>query len=355
MCIMFTNLEKPYLIGETAYNHEGNYEYLMEMIDEIYECGLDAIKFHLLLNPKSYMVENHPLMDKVTEWGFDKKQWSEIIKYTSKKNLDVITLCDDVESIEFIKKSHPNVRGIELHASALNDYFSLEKLIDYKGTVILGIGGSSLDEIHFAIDFLKKFGKHDILLMYGFQSFPTKYDEINLSKMKKIRNLFNLPVGYADHTSFDDEYNELISIMAMMAGFPILEKHFTLDPGVKRIDYHAAVGIEKMKKIKHLMELAFNIYGNEQLTMSVSELKYGNTGPMKKAIVSRNRIKSGEVLSKENLWFKRTIEESPIEQKDFLKLLGLKASKNIEKDEIVDFSKAHYEFKQPDLKTIGLK
>jgi len=343
---MNDNILKPYIIGETAYNHEGDINYLFKMIDDIVELKLNAIKFHVLLNPESYMQKKHPLMKISKKWKFNKNQWSEIIDYSNKKGLDIIALCDDVESIEYILENNINVTAIELHATGLNDYFLLTAVSKFNKQIILGVGGSTIDEIAYAIDFLKNKGKNDILLMYGFQSYPTNYTDINLSKMLKIRDLFNLPIGYADHTAFDDPNNEVISCMAAMMGINVLEKHCTPDYGIERIDYHAAVGKMQMLKIKELMELALKVYSNGYLKMSKAELEYGNTGPMKKAIVAKKDIKKGEKLSLDNLWFKRTVEESPIKQKQFLQLIGLRTLHDIKEDEIIDFSKIEYIFKK---------
>jgi len=347
---MENKILKPYIIGETAYNHEGDIKYLYKMIDDIAELKLHAIKFHMLLNPESYMQKKHPLINEIKKWIFSKNQWNEIIDYSNKKGLDVIVLCDDVDSIEYILENSINVTAIELHATGLNDYFLLNAVFGFDKQIILGVGGSTIDEINFAVDFLSSKGKNNILLIYGFQSYPTKYTDINLSKMLKIRNLFNLPIGYADHTAFDDPNNEVISCMAAMMGINILEKHYTPDYGMERIDYHSAVGKMQMLKIKELMELGLKVYGNRNLKMSEAELEYGNTGPMKKAIVAKKDIKKGEKLSLDNLWFKRTVEESPIRQNQFLQLIGLGAICNINKDEIVGFSKVKYKFKK-----IGLK
>ena len=346
---MNNNILRPYIIGETAYNHEGDIKYLYKMIDDIAELKLNAIKFHMLLNPESYMQKKYPLIEESKKWTFSKNQWSEIIDYSNKKELDIIILCDDVESIEYILENKINITAIELHATGLNDYFLLGAVSKYNKQIILGVGGSTIDEIAYAIDFLKSKEKNNILLVYGFQSYPTKYTDINLSKMLKIRDLFKLPIGYADHTAFDDLNNEIISIMAATMGFNILEKHYTPDYGIERIDYHAAVGKMQMLKIKELMELALKVYGNGNLKMSEAELEYGNTGPMKKAIVAKKDIKNGEKLSMDNLWFKRTVEESPIKQNQFLKLIGVRALQDIEEDEIIDFSKVEYKFKKTDL------
>ncbi|MHC5060123.1 MAG: N-acetylneuraminate synthase family protein [Planctomycetota bacterium] len=348
------NNSRPLIIAETAYHHEGDISYLYKMIDEIAEMGMDTVKFHLLLNPGSYMAKSHPLIEKMKSWLFDRGQWDDIIARSTEKGLDVVALCDDVESLEYINNNHGSIWAIELHATGLNDWFLLGAAAEFDGTVILGVGGSTIDETAYAVDFLKRRGKNEIMLMYGFQNYPTDYTNINLSKMLKIRDLFELPVGYADHTAFDDANNEIISVMAAMMGINILEKHYTPNHGQERIDFQAAVGRDKMLRIKELMELAVTVYGDGGLAMSRQELEYGSTGPMKKAVVAKRDIKSGERLSIENLWFKRTEKESPVRQNQFSELIGLEAVEDIKEDEIVDFRKLKYQYGKADLRDFGL-
>jgi N,N'-diacetyllegionaminate synthase len=339
----------PYIIAETAYNHEGDIKYLYQMIEEISTLHLHAVKFHLLLNLESYMKQTHPLYFKMKQWMFTQNQWNEIFSFSNKKKLDIIALCDDVESIQYIVTKKKKITAIELHATSLNDYFMLTEAAKFEGRIILGIGGSTLNDISYAVDFLRHHGKQDILLMYGFQSYPTNYADINLAKMNAIQDLFHLPVGYADHTGYDDPNNAVISVAAALMGFPILEKHYTCDPGKERIDYHAAVGKKQMSCIRELMTIAVQVHGSGQITLSEPEKAYGNIGPMKKAIVARRDIKKGEKLSKENLWFKRTGEESTIQQKQFIQLVGSKAKVEIKKDDVIDFTKIQYTFKTLDI------
>ena len=330
--------------------HEGDFGYLSKMVDEIAALELKAVKFHLLLEPLSYLQAKHPLVEQISSWCFTPKQWSELIDSAQQKGLDVLALCDDVESIEFLLKKHPGVFAIELHSTGINDHFLLNALAGYQGFVVLGVGGTTLDEVQYAIEFLNKQGKNKILLMHGFQSYPTDYRLVNLSRMDKLSGMFDCPVGYADHTAYDDKNNITISCLAASIGHHILEKHFTLDHGVERVDYHAAVGKEHMQQIKELMQIALDARG-QGLTLSQAEKDYGKVGPLKKAVVARKPIAKGETIELEHLWFKRTVEESAMKQSQFLKLIGLKALKNIQKDEIVDFSKVDYDHKQDDLES----
>jgi N,N'-diacetyllegionaminate synthase len=338
-----------YIIAETAYNHEGDIAYLNRMIDEIASLKLNAVKFHLLLNIDSYMKKTHPLYNTVKQWTFTENQWDDILNHAMKKNLDIVALCDDTESIQYLARMKKKIHAIELHATSINDYFMLTEAAKFDGQIILGIGGSSISDITYAVDFLKHQGKHDIFLMYGFQSYPTNYRDVNLSKMLTIHDLLHLPVGYADHTGFDDPNNEVISVGAALMGFPVLEKHYTLDFGKERIDFHAAVGKQHMERIRDLMEIALQVHGSGHITLSEPEKAYGNIGPMKKAIVAKRDIKKGEKLNLENLWFKRTPEESTIQQKQFLQLLGCTAKTDISKDDIIDFNTVEYKFKPVNL------
>lgn len=339
---------KPYIIGETAYHHEGNQDYLKRMIIDIAEAELDGVKFHLLLDPASYMQKQHPLFKATQMFTFNRDIWSGLFSLASNQGLDIVALCDDIQSINFIIQDHPDITAVELHATSINDYFMLNKAAFFPGKVILGISGSTVDEIDYAVNILRNQGKEDLLLMYGFQSYPTDYRDINLFKMLKLRDLFQLPVGYADHTGFDDENNLFISAMGAAMGINILEKHYTPEPGVKRIDYQAAVGKKDLIKIKKLMQLYLSVYGSGSLAMSKSELIYGNTGPMKKALVARRKIEKGEKLSLENLWFKRSSANSPISQKQLFNMVGLEALRDIEEDELIDYSNINYLYKTSD-------
>ncbi len=339
---------KPYIIGETAYHHEGNLTYLYKMIDDIAGLGLNAVKFHLLLDVNAYLQRKHPLFNATRQSIFTRSQWDEVFSYSSAKGLDIIALCDDIESIGYIIAEHPDIAAIELHATSINDYYLLKKSALFPGQIILGVSGSTIDEINYAVSMLRESGKQDILLMYGFQAYPTNYHDINFSRMLKLRHLFDLPVGYADHTGHDDENNIYISALGAAMGINILEKHYTPEPGTERIDYQSAAGKEDMLKIKKLMEIYLAAFGDGDLSRSEKERAYGITGPMKKAIVARRAIKKGEKLSLENLWFKRTIEESPLRQNELLNLLDLEAARDIEEDEIIDYHNVRHEFSASD-------
>ncbi len=339
---------KPYLIAETAFHHEGDTIFLHDLIDEILKTKADAIKFHLLFDLNDYMISNHEAIGTLKNLLIEQKEWDTILKKLKNSGKDIIFLCNDVESLKWVNKiQYDNpIAGIELHATGLNDVFLMQEALKFEKTIILGTGGSTFDEIKYALDFFNQNGKEDLLLMHGFQNYPTNYEEINFKRMQFLQQAFDLPVGYADHTDPADENNAIISTLPQILGFSILEKHITHKFGEKRIDAQAAVSINMFNKIAELAEIISKTAGKQVFILSDSEKKYGNTGPMKKAIVARKKIKKGEKISLDNIAFKRTNLSSPLQQQDLQKILNQETIRDIEKDEIVTFKELEYEFKE---------
>jgi len=175
--------ESPYLIGETAFHHQGEIDYLKKLIIAAANLELDAIKFHLLFDVGDYFIQAHPAFETIKAWTFSVTEWQELFKLANDKKLDIIALCNDIASLEWINKECKTpVKAIELHATGINDIFLLNEAACFSNTVMLGIGGSTLDQLDFAITLLKNQNKNDIFLMYGFQIYPTDYKNINFRK-----------------------------------------------------------------------------------------------------------------------------------------------------------------------------
>lgn len=247
---------KPYIIADTTYNHEGDINYLLRMVDEIAELKLQAVKFHLLFNIDDYMEQTHPAYQKIKGMLIPEEKWDHIIEHATKQGLDVVLLCDDVASIRYAMQ-RKDIKELEIHSSGIVNERLLSELSGYTGDIMLGVGGVTIKEMR---DAVYRFKGH-VTLMYGFNGWSTDPKDINIFRMKLIRNLFSIPVGYADHTLWNHPDNTFISCAAALNGFSILEKHYTLTPGVERCDYKESVGREMMGWIRDRMNLSCAMYG----------------------------------------------------------------------------------------------
>lgn len=341
------SVKNNYYIAETAFHHEGDVNFLKKLVVDILDLDIHAIKFHLLFEPEDYMVSNHSAIDVIKKICIPEHAWKEVFQLVTNANKEIVALTNDLASLKYIlsvQDEYP-ISAIEIHSTGLNDIFLLQEICQFKKTIILGIGGSTFDEIQFAVDYLKSQGKEDILLMHGFQNYPTNYTDINFSRIPLIQQAFNLPVGYADHTDPNDALNKVISVFPIPYGVQVFEKHITNVFGEKRIDCQAAISLEMMKELIILGDDLRNTQGEDPFKMSQAELNYGNTGPMKKAIVAKHAIKKGHALTITDIAYKRTDVSSMLQQKDIFKLIGSLANQDISENELLTFENVKYEFR----------
>lgn len=319
------------LIAETAWHHEGDFAFMKNLVNEISKrTNSDIIKMHITLDFNEYMHIDHPLYEKLKVMLFSKSQWQELIKIIRNNNKEIMLLLNDTEAIDFGISLNPEY--VEIHSVCLNDFFILKKLkqkISKNTKIVLGVGGTSIEEIKNATDFLNH---KNTILMFGFQNYPTIYEDVNLNKIRKLMKFFPyFEYGYADHTAWDSEDNELITLLGAASGMNYIEKHVTTHYGENRIDWPAAISIDMLNSLSHKINIFKKLNGSGLLEMNKGEKEYSIFGPMKKAAVFRKDIKQGSIMSENMIKFLRTKEVSDMSQLDIYKSIGKKIIQKVKK------------------------
>ena len=183
-----------------------------------------------------------------------------------------------------------------------------------------------MQEIEEGLQILQKNGAGKIVLLHCNTEYPTPYSDVNLRAMQTLREKFQVPVGYSDHTKGIE-----VPIAAVACGASVIEKHFTLDHNMEGPDHKASLEpeelIEMVKAIRNI-ELAM---GSSEKFPTESEKK--NIEIARKSIVAKRTIKKGEVLSEDNLYIKRPGNGiSPMKWYD---VLGTVAVKDFQEDELI--------------------
>lgn len=310
------------LIAETAFHHQGDLDFQKNLIDKlIIQSAADILKVHLTLDIDEYMLADHPLYSKLQNWIFSKSEWEDVLNRILKSNKQLMTLVNDTKAVELAFNYDPKL--VEVHAVCLNDTKLLDALsqnIHNDTKVVIGVGGSTLYEIEKAIN---KLENASLVLMFGFQNFPTDYSNVNIRRIQKIMRLFpDLEYGYADHTSWDEENNLLVTLFGAAQGMKYVEKHVTTELGTKRTDYEAAISIDMLNELKEKMLVLEKCMGDGKLELNKGEKAYSKYGPMKKAPVLNTSVKKNETLTSEIVSFKRTGQVSAISQIEIVDLYG---------------------------------
>lgn len=293
-------MNKSYLYTETAYHHQGEKGYIKKLIDASVEAGADGIKFQVLTNPKKSISTKHPAFETLSSYCFSFDDWDEIFGYTAKKGLDIIMMPINKEALGLL--NNHNIRYVDIHSISFNDYDLLD-LIKVSGVdIILGVGGRTLEEI---VQAKTSFGDQLKVLMVGFQSFPTKLEDVKMSKISIFKSLFpDMEIGYADHSNFSSQHAISSNEYARILGAVIFEKHIAIEEGVERIDYQAAVSKQKITEIIERLEfLEENVLlsAEHALQMHTQEIVYRNR--QLRCVASRE-ISAGEKIAKEDVSLK---------------------------------------------------
>lgn len=325
-------MKKIKLIAETAWHHDGDYTFFKELISKLDNSSCDIIKMHITLDLDEYMSETHNSYEFAKSRMFTENQWAGLIKEI--KNKEILLLINDTKAADFAKEL--KINKLEIHSVCLNDFNLLDKLKqNFKANVkfFIGVGGSTIQEIEQAISVLET---KNIVMMHGFQSYPTKYEDINLNKMRHLIVKFpEYEHGYADHTAWDSDKNELITLFGAAAGVDYIEKHVTLTPGEKRTDYEAAISFHQLNNLIENLEILSKANGDGNLELNEAEKKYSITGQMKKAPLLKVDVKEDTLLTKDMIYFKRTNENTDISQFEILSYIGKNFGSSLKKDTVI--------------------
>jgi sialic acid synthase SpsE len=266
--------------------------------------------------------------------NLDQTAWKELFAYAKELGVFIIAMCNDLPSLRFASKLNPE--AYDIHASCLSDEDFVKEVAKQKKPVFLGIGASSLGEIERAISWIRETGNGEIALMYGFQSYPTKLEDMHLKYIQSLKQMFLLPVGFADHTDGGSEFALITPLIASAFGANIIEKHLTHDRSARGEDFESALNPSDLTRLVQLLREVEKADGSPAVRpFSEAELKYRQVS--KKRAVARVDIKKNEKLTKDKVAFKRADAGVYPEETKFL--IGRRAQCSIMKDESLTWEK----------------
>ncbi len=312
------------IVGEIASAHEGRMSTILKMIDVAFNSKCSYIKFQIF-RAKELVAKDHPKYENYHIKEFSEQQWIEIADYCHKKPIKIIAEVFDFKSLIIARKM--NVSGYKVHSSTISDIFLLENASLDNKLFLLSTGGSTKEEVYKGLEIIKKNKNNKIILMHGFQNFPTKLENINLNKIETLQKEFNLPVGIQEHVEGGTLMSYITPLLAIAKGCVMIEKHFTLDRSLKESDYYSSLNPDELIKFTDLVNKTVSVFGSESFNMSNKEIEYRNL--LKKSIYTLRDIKKGETFSIENICFKRSLEDDRILVDKIDDIFSLKSSCDI--------------------------
>lgn len=147
------------------------------------------------------------------------------------------------------------------------------------------------------------------------------------SRVELLKEVFDIPVGYHDHVSGDDEFGKCVDLIAIGLGANVIEKHICLNRSEKGLDYQAALEPNEFKVFVDQIKLAYTAYGSKApKAFTKSDLKYRKF--QKKSIVATKPLVAGHILTREDVYFSRN-NEPGLSPNYFEEIKGKKLIKSI--------------------------
>jgi N,N'-diacetyllegionaminate synthase len=318
------------IIAEIAQAHDGSLGIAHSYIDALAKTGVDAVKFQTHIAdaesseeekfrvPFSYQDSSRFEYWKRLEFSIE--QWAGLKQHCDDKGVEFISSPFSVAAVNLLEKL--NVKRYKIGSGESNNYLMLNRIGLTGKPIILSSGMSDWTEIEETINFLRQFSS-PISLMQCTTAYPTVPQQWGLSAIKKMKERFNLPIGFSDHSA-----NIFACLAATALGATFIEFHATFDKDMFGPDSKASLTI---------MEIAQLVKGVNDIRLSLNCVyekgdtsKYVELKEMFGKSLSINKcLEKGHIIKIEDLESKKPANQG-ISAKEYASVIGKQLNCNLD-------------------------
>lgn len=354
------------IIAEAGVNHNGQLDIAYQLVDAAVEAGVDIIKFQTFKAEKLVTQYAKQAQYQSTNTEKDESQYAMlkkleltfeehmlVYKYCQQKGIEYLSTAFDEDSLYFLA----NDIGLKLLKIPSGEITNAPLVLAHAYTglhLIVSTGMATLEEIKLALGVIafgllnrstrenapsinafkaaydsvegKKLLADKVSLLHCTTEYPAPYEEVNLNAIELMKDEFNLPTGYSDHTE-----GILIPPIAVAKGAVIVEKHFTLNRKMKGPDHKASIEPEELSQMVKDIRLVELVLGCKNKSPTVSERK--NIPVARKSIVASKSIEKGKFFTTDNLTVLRP--GSGVSPMNYFDLIGRKANKDYKSGDLI--------------------
>jgi sialic acid synthase SpsE len=293
---------RTFVIAEITGSHSGSVKKIKKLIDIAKNSGADAIKLQKY-KAKNLVVKKIEYYDLLKSLEIDDNFWPEIVSYALNKKIPM--LVDIFESKDSETLSELGVSGFKIHTTDINNLKLIKKASKEDKPIFLAVGASTRNEIETAIETVLRYNEK-LILMHGFQCFPTPIEENKLGLIDVLKKTYHLNVGFLDHTEGGSIESMVVPLISVARGASVIEKHITIDRELKEPDYQSALNPDEFKYFVSLLRKIEKITNNSSFQLSNMENDYANN--VKKRIIAKNKLPMNKKIKEGDLCFKRAPE-----------------------------------------------
>lgn len=328
------------IIAEAGVNHNGEEALAFQLIDKAVIAGVDIVKFQTF-KAENLVTKSAPLASYQQKNGVKENAQFNMLKalelscdcfirlknYCEEQGIIFLTTAFDFDSLDFLMNTLnldtlkipsgeiTNAPFVLAHArsgcqlivsTGMCDLYDIEQALGVIAFGLLNIEGEFLtsepSEELFAKALQSEQGQSllqkKVTLLHCTTDYPAPIDDINLNAMSVMKDAFQLPVGYSDHSQ-----GIIVPVAAVAMGAVLIEKHFTLDKNLEGPDHKASLEPEELAEMVKAIRLTNRAQG--KAIKQASNAEQANKEVARKSLVANRDIKKGELFTQENLVIKR--------------------------------------------------
>tara|TARA_Y100000590_G_scaffold368326_1_gene428931 strand:+ start:8598 stop:9641 length:1044 start_codon:yes stop_codon:yes gene_type:complete len=319
----------PNIIVDLGINHSGSIDKAIYLVDLALKNGAKIIKHQTHIPSEEMSVEAKKIIPgnaKVSIYEVIKKSSlsynheKKLMNYINQKGGVFISTPFSKQAVDRLVEF--NIPVFKIGSGECNNYPLVEYICKKKRPVILSTGMNDIKSIKPAVKIIKKF-KIPFALLHCTNIYPTPPKLVRLEAMQELKKNFpNAIIGLSDHTE-----SIYTSLGAVALGASIIEKHFTHNKKAKGPDMTASLD---PKDLKDLIEGSKIIYESLKGPKKAIKEEEKTIAFAFASVSAIKNIKKNEKLSSENIFPIRP-GNGYYKIKDYKKLIGKKAKKNIVK------------------------
>lgn len=240
-----------FTIAEIGQAHNGSLGMLHAYIDAVAQTGVSAIKFqtHIADAESSqfepfrvaFSTQDKTRFDYWKRMEFDAEAWKTIGAHCREAKLKFISSPFSNTAVDILEQA--GVDQYKIGSGEVSNLLLLKKVVQTGKPIILSSGMSSLTELDAAVSFLKEVGATFSVLQCT-TSYPTQPEQYGLHVIKELKERYQVPVGFSDHSG-----GVAAGMAAVTLGAEILEFHVVFDKQMFGPDVSSSLTMDEVKTL----------------------------------------------------------------------------------------------------------
>lgn len=329
---------KPYIVAELSANHGGDINRAKESIKAAKDSGANAVKIQtytpdtMTLNSfkedfliKEGIWKGYNLYQLYKEAQTPYEWHKELFSFSNKIGLTIFSTPFDETAIDLLEKL--DTPAYKIASFEITDIPLIEYAASKQKPMLISTGMSNFKEIEAAVKCCVNQGNNKILLFHFISKYPAEITDYQLGDIKFMQEKFNVDIGLSDHT-----ISNVASSLSIALGATAIEKHFKLDNQECGPDSSFSITPKEFQLLVDECNISFEASKTNYLKRPVTE---NINKKFRRSIYFVKDLPKGHVLTKNDI--KRIRPGYGLDPKYFLKIVGMRLSKDVEKAQAVSW------------------